>query len=38
MNFECWILDSFRVFMGFEISKNFSYVDGESYGYGVFSL
>jgi hypothetical protein len=27
MDFELWILDSFSIFLRFEISKNFSYND-----------
>jgi hypothetical protein len=27
MNFELWILDSFSIFLRFEISENFSYDD-----------
>ena len=28
MDFELWILDSFRIFLRFEISENFSYDNG----------
>ena len=28
MDFELWILDSFSIFLRFEISENFSYDDG----------
>ncbi len=28
MDFEFWIMDSFSIFLRFEISENFSYDDG----------